>query len=107
MGRLKSLQVLSNFVVGKNSGSTIEELGKLPMLRGKLFLSRLKNVSAGRDAYMANMKGKKHLEKLTLKWNGDTNESQVAKDVLNKLQPRSNLKRLKIDGYCRTSFQIG
>ncbi|XP_027113945.1 putative disease resistance RPP13-like protein 1 [Coffea arabica] len=41
MGRLINLQVLTAFVIGKDSGSMIEELGKLSMLRGKLILSGL------------------------------------------------------------------
>ncbi|CDP20919.1 unnamed protein product [Coffea canephora] len=70
MGRLRNLQVLTNFIVGKSSGSMIEELGKFRKLRGGLFISNLENVSCSRDASMANLKGKKHLDKLALKWNG-------------------------------------
>ncbi|XP_027102986.2 putative disease resistance RPP13-like protein 1 [Coffea arabica] len=104
IGRLINLQVLTAFVIGKDSGSMIKELGKLPMLRDKLFLSGLENVSSGRDASLANMEGKKNFEKLTLKWNGDANNSQVARDVLDKLLPHSSIKQLKIDGYCGTTF---
>nr|XP_027109109.1 putative disease resistance protein At3g14460 [Coffea arabica] len=104
IGRLINLQVLTSFVIGKDNGLTIKELGKLPMLRGKLFLSGLENISSGRDASLANMEGKKNLEKLTLKWDGDANNSQVAKDVLDKLRPHSSIKYLKIEGYCGTTF---
>ncbi|XP_027107015.1 putative disease resistance RPP13-like protein 1 [Coffea arabica] len=104
MGRLRNLQVLTKFIVGKSSGSMIEELGKFRKLRGGLFISNLENVSCGRDASMVNLKGKKHLDKLALKWNGDTNDSQVAKDVLDNLEPHSSIKLLKIEGYCGTTF---
>nr|XP_027109112.1 putative disease resistance protein At3g14460 [Coffea arabica] len=50
------------------------------------------------------MEGKKSLEKLTLKWNGDANNSQVARDVLDKLRPHSSIKYLKIEGYCGITF---
>ncbi|CDP13815.1 unnamed protein product [Coffea canephora] len=68
MGILINLRVLTAFVISKDNGLTIKELGKLPMLRGKLFLSGLENISSGMDASLANMEGKKNLEKLTLKW---------------------------------------
>ncbi|CDP20160.1 unnamed protein product [Coffea canephora] len=104
MGRLINLQVLTAFVIGKDSGSTIMELGKLPMLRGKLILSGLENVSAGMDASMANMEGKEHLESLTLEWNGEANDSQVAAEVLDKLRPHPCIKHLNIQGYCGATF---
>ncbi|CDP13827.1 unnamed protein product [Coffea canephora] len=100
MGRLINLQVLTAFVIGKGSGSTIKELGKLSML----ILSGLENVSSGRDASMANMKGKEHLDELTLEWNGSINDSQAVRDVLGNLQPHSSIKHLKIIGYGGTTF---
>ncbi|CDP21145.1 unnamed protein product [Coffea canephora] len=104
MGRLINLQVLTDFVIGKDSGSTIKELGKLTMLRGELILSGLENVSAGMDASMANMERKEHLESLTLQWNGDANDSQVVRDVLDKLRPHPSIKHLNIIGYGGTTF---
>ncbi|XP_027114009.2 putative disease resistance protein At3g14460 [Coffea arabica] len=104
MGRLTNLQVLTTFVVGKDCGSAIKELGKLPMLGGKLLLYGLENVSGGREASMANMKGKKHLKNLTLEWKGDINDSQVARDVLESLEPHSSINHLKINGYHGTRF---
>ncbi|KAL3537624.1 hypothetical protein ACH5RR_000990 [Cinchona calisaya] len=104
IGKLRSLQVLTASVVGKDSGSTIGELGKFPNLRDNLIISGLENVVNGKDALMANIKAKKHLERLSLKWRGDTNDSQVARDVLDNLQPHSSLKHLEIDGYCGTRF---
>ncbi|XP_071933008.1 uncharacterized protein [Coffea arabica] len=107
IGRLRSLQVLTTSVISKGSGSTIEELGKLPNLHGNLIISGLENVVNRKNALIANIKGKKHLESLSLKWIGYANDSQVAKYVLDNLQPRSSLKHLEIDGYCRTRFLVG
>ncbi|XP_027113937.1 putative disease resistance RPP13-like protein 1 [Coffea arabica] len=104
MDKLENLQVLTAFVIGKDSDSTIKELGKLPMLRGKLMLSGLENVSSGRDASMANMEGKEHLDELTLEWNGAINDSQVVRDVFDNLQPHSSIKHLNIIGYGGTTF---
>ncbi|XP_027159207.1 putative disease resistance protein At3g14460 isoform X1 [Coffea eugenioides] len=104
MSRLRNLRVLTNFIVGKDSGSMIEELGKFPKLRGRLFISKLENVCSGRDASMANLKGKKHLDELTLEWNGAINDSQAVRDVLDNLQPHSSIKHLKIIGYGGTTF---
>ncbi|CDP13831.1 unnamed protein product [Coffea canephora] len=104
MSRLRNLRVLTKFIVSKDSGSMIAELGKLPKLRGRLFISKLENVSNGRDALMANLKGKKHLEELTLEWHGAVDNSQVVRDVLDNLQPHSSIKHLKIIGYGGTTF---
>ncbi|CDP13839.1 unnamed protein product [Coffea canephora] len=104
MGRLRNLRVLTNFIVGKDSGSMIEELGKLPKLRGRLIISKLGNVCSGRDASMANLKGKKHLQELTLEWNGAINDSHAVRDVLDNLQPHSSIKHLKIIRYGGTTF---
>ncbi|CDP16446.1 unnamed protein product [Coffea canephora] len=104
MGRLRNLRVLTNFIVGKDSGSMIEELGKFPKLRGRLFISKLENVCSGRDASMANLKGKEHLDELTLEWKGAINDSQAVRDVLDNLQPHSRIKHLKIIGYGGTTF---
>ncbi|CDP20174.1 unnamed protein product [Coffea canephora] len=104
MDRLTNLQVLTTFVVGKDCGSAIKELGQLPMLGGNLLLYGLENVSGGREASMANMKGKKHLKSLTLEWKGDINDSQVPRDVLESLEPHSSINHLKINGYHGTRF---
>ncbi|KAL6329623.1 hypothetical protein AAG906_022813 [Vitis piasezkii] len=56
-------------------------------------------VMVKRDALRANMKDKRHLDELDLKWsNGDTNDV-IQSGILNNLQPHPNLKQLTIDGY--------
>ncbi|KAM7472554.1 hypothetical protein LguiA_010737 [Lonicera macranthoides] len=99
MDQLLSLQFLSTFVVGNSSGSGITALGKLDYLRKTLFISGLENVINDKDALEANLKGKKHLEDLVLKWNTCTDNSQYELDVLDKLQPHINLKNLTIKNF--------
>ncbi|XP_027174727.1 putative disease resistance RPP13-like protein 1 [Coffea eugenioides] len=104
IGELKCLQVLTTFVCNKDPGLMIEDLGKLCNLRGKLTVSGLENAGNGLDATLANMKGKKHLEDLSLEWNGTADDSQEAIDILQKLQPSSRIKRLEVKGYGGTRF---
>ncbi|XP_057497438.1 putative disease resistance protein At3g14460 [Actinidia eriantha] len=104
IGRLRGLQHLTNFVVGKCIGSGINELKEFHHLRGKLSLSCLQNVIGGEDAFEANLKEKKHLEELVLKWGYTNEDSQHEREVLEKLQPHTNLKRLKIENYGGTQF---
>ena len=70
MGKLRSLQNLSALCVGKekHSGSSIKELGELPHLSGSLCISNLENVYQTRDAKEVNLKDKKGLSELELKW---------------------------------------
>ncbi|XP_057499193.1 putative disease resistance RPP13-like protein 1 [Actinidia eriantha] len=104
MGRLKDLQRLTDFVVGKCSRSGINELKEFRHLRGKLSLSSLQNVIGGKDAFEANLKEKKYLDELVLKWGNTTEDSQNEREVLEKLQPHTNLKRLTIENYGGTRF---
>ncbi|XP_057498290.1 putative disease resistance protein At3g14460 [Actinidia eriantha] len=104
MGRLKDLQRLTDFIVGKCSGSGINELKEFRHLRGKLSLSSLQNVIGGKDAFEANLKEKKYLDELVLKWGNTTEDSQNEREVLEKLQPHTNLKGLTIKNYGGTRF---
>ncbi|XP_057497421.1 putative disease resistance RPP13-like protein 1 [Actinidia eriantha] len=104
MGRLRGLQHLTDFVVGKCSGSGINELKEFDYLHGKLSLSSLQNVNCGNDAFKANLKKKKYLEELVLKWGNTIEDTQNEREVLEKLQPHTNLKCLKIENYGGTRF---
>ncbi|CAJ2639062.1 unnamed protein product [Trifolium pratense] len=102
---LENLQTLTVFVVGKeNIGLSVRELGRFPKLRGKLFIKNLENVIDVVEAYDTNLKSKEHIDELTLHWGKETDDSLKDKDVLDKLQPSSNLKKLSIDLYGGTSF---
>ncbi|XP_052883501.1 putative disease resistance RPP13-like protein 1 [Gossypium arboreum] len=59
MGRLKDFQIVTDFVLGCQTGSRINELGKLKHLRGRLSILGLKNVASAMDAKDANLKDKR------------------------------------------------
>ncbi|KAJ7982300.1 Disease resistance protein [Quillaja saponaria] len=104
LGKLKNLQTLTSFYVGNCSGSNIKELGQLNNLRGQLSVMLLQNVNLPMDAAVAYMKKKKYLETLELGWSERNEDSQMERDVLERLQPHENLKRLTIRGYGGTTF---
>ncbi|KAB1220923.1 putative disease resistance RPP13-like protein 1 [Morella rubra] len=87
LGRLNCLQTLTRFIVSRNSGSCIGELGKLANLGGKLSISELQNVVSPTDALDARLKEKKYLEELELEWKADTNISESQKAALTTSGP--------------------
>ncbi|KAG6628313.1 putative disease resistance protein At3g14460 [Carya illinoinensis] len=99
IGSLKCLQTLTEFVVSKHDGgSSIEELGKLINLRGKLLVRELQNVRSAKDA---SLKMKDYIKKLVLEWNRPEEVlgiSESQRDVLEDLQPHENLESLVL--YC-------
>ncbi|XP_050279105.1 putative disease resistance RPP13-like protein 1 isoform X2 [Quercus robur] len=105
--KLKNLQTLSNFVVGKDNGSKIGDLMNLEFLRGRLCISSLENVLDVEDARRANLNGKKNLDALEIKWGFALNDIQyasIAKDILDMLRPSTTVKELSIDGYIGVKF---
>ncbi|KAG5539131.1 hypothetical protein RHGRI_019625 [Rhododendron griersonianum] len=102
ISRLKDLQQLTVFVVGKCT--CINELGEFHCLRRTISISGLQHVESGNDALEAKMSEKKHLEKLALEWNSTIEDSQNARDVLEKLEPHTTLKHLEIKNYGGTRF---
>ncbi|KAJ7982361.1 Disease resistance protein [Quillaja saponaria] len=99
LGKLKNLQTLTSFYVGRSSGSNIKELGQLNNLQGQLSVLQLQNVVIPMDAVEANMENKKYLETLELGWSENNEESLKERDVLEKLKPHTNLKNLTIRNY--------
>ncbi|CAN6556433.1 unnamed protein product [Malus baccata var. baccata] len=105
IGRLKSLRTLTDFVVGKSTGSSIGELRELQHLQGRLRISKLHNGVHVVDALEANLKDKKELKDLELAWGvEEADDSQKERDVLDKLQPSANLEKLTIRFYGGFSF---
>ncbi|GMP43384.1 hypothetical protein CsSME_00012760 [Camellia sinensis var. sinensis] len=107
IGKLVNLHTLSNFIVTKNNGLGIRELGNLIYLRGKLCLSGLQNVEVPLDAREANLNVKKGLDVLSMEWSvnsDDSRDGRVETEVLDMLQPHKNLKELHIKGYLGTRF---
>lgn len=102
IGRLHHLQTLTHFVVGNESESDIKELAKLNHLQGKLCISGLENVINLADAAKANLKDKKHLEKLILQ--SSYLNSREEMKIYEILQPHSNLNSLIMKDYHGSSF---
>ncbi|XP_017984288.1 PREDICTED: putative disease resistance RPP13-like protein 1 [Theobroma cacao] len=107
MDKLKDLRTLTDFVLGEQKGSSISELGKLKDLRGRLAISNLQNVVCHRDAKDANLEEMINLRELELKWSEDchTNEdSKHDREILEQLEPHTNLEHLGIEFYRGTRF---
>ena len=109
VGKLKDLQILSNFMVGKNNGLNIKELREMSCLEGELCISKLENVVNVEDVRDAGLKLKNNLERLTLKWSsnldGSRNDEMADQmNVLQSLQPHSNLGKLGINSYGGLAF---
>jgi len=102
---LEKLRTLSVFIVGKGEvGLSIKELKKFPRLQGKLTILNLHNVIDSMEAVAANLKSKEQIEELVLRWGEQTEDHQIEKNVLDVLQPSTNLKKLTIDYYGGKSF---
>ena len=102
LGKLQNIHVLTDFYVGKDSGSRISELGKLSHLRGTLSISKLEYVVDARDALEVDLKSKNYLTGLNFIWTSDN--VQNARDVLDNLRPPEDLKMLTIENYNGTGF---
>ncbi|XP_004485726.1 putative disease resistance RPP13-like protein 1 [Cicer arietinum] len=108
MSKLNHLQHLSCFVVDKHKEKGIKELGTLSNLHGSLSISKLENVSNNIEASQAKIMDKKYLEELSFEWSDNAKDqftnSQSEMDILDKLQPAKNLKKVSICGYRGTRF---
>ncbi|XP_062113804.1 putative disease resistance protein At3g14460 [Humulus lupulus] len=106
ISKLTKLQMLTTFVVGKDSGAKIEELAKLSSLRGELSIKKLENVAhITKASDQVNVLDKKLLEILSLVWTAyfvvDPKHGEV---VLEMLSPNTTLKQIEILGYPGTKF---
>ncbi|RYR71454.1 putative disease resistance RPP13-like protein 1 [Arachis hypogaea] len=108
MSKLKNLQFLSDYVVGKREENKITELGALANLHESISIGKLENVVNSSEALEARMSDKDGIEsiKLTWSWNEEENtvDSEMERDILDKLRPHTNLKELYIYGYRGTTF---
>ncbi|KAH1064630.1 hypothetical protein J1N35_029617 [Gossypium stocksii] len=99
IGRLKNLRILTDFLLSCQTGSSINELGKLKHLRERLSISGLKNVARAMDAKDANLKDKGDLKGLELIWREDNDsdgDSRHDREVLEQLKPHTNLEGLEL-----------
>ncbi|KAJ8552112.1 hypothetical protein K7X08_028555 [Anisodus acutangulus] len=107
LSKLKSLHMLvgAKLFIGGSSGLRIEDLGELRNLYGSLSIVELQNVVDRREASKANLRGKEHVEKLSLEWSGSiADNSQTEGDILDELHPHSNIKELQVTGFRGTKF---
>ncbi|XP_010910478.4 disease resistance protein RGA2-like [Elaeis guineensis] len=102
LGRLSNLQTMTMFVVGKEHGRGISELEQLNLVSGDLEINSLANVQDPMEATKANLATKINLRSLELMWSRVSSEAlaaprvAVVEEVLERLQPHSNLKWLLI-----------
>ncbi|KAK3188561.1 hypothetical protein Dsin_028122 [Dipteronia sinensis] len=109
MKELKDLQTLTNFTVGKDgAGCALEDLKNFKFLQGGLHISRLDNVvgvdHTTREAILSNKKGLKVIE---LEWGTQFDDSRnevEEKNVLEMLQPHTNLRNLTLKCYGGIGF---
>ncbi|KAK8665386.1 hypothetical protein V6N13_005555 [Hibiscus sabdariffa] len=106
LGELKDLRILTDYVLSDHNGSSINELGKLKHLRGRLTILGLETVAGAVDAKDANLKDRINLKTLELIWgkSKDGDDSKHDREVLEQLEPHLNLECLVIRGYNGTRF---
>jgi len=99
IGKLTCLRTLSVYIVSLEKGNSLTELSDLN-LSGKLSIKGLKDVGSLSEAQAANLKGKKDIHELCLSWDEYTKPPTIsAEQLVEVLQPHSNLKCLTINCY--------
>ncbi|KAL4290190.1 hypothetical protein GQ457_14G004730 [Hibiscus cannabinus] len=99
LGCLTSLQTLPLFDVATKRGRGIGELGFLVELGGKLVISGLENVRDKEEAWGARLWEKKKLHVLRYRWDFWREGCGKEEEVLEGLEPHSNLKSISIEHY--------
>ncbi|XVF29614.1 hypothetical protein REPUB_Repub15cG0137200 [Reevesia pubescens] len=100
IGALTNLQTLPIFNVSTERSCGIGELGYLSELGGELTLVNLQNVRNKEEAREAKLMEKKKLDKLKYEWKyGGIEDCCNDEEVLEGLEPHSNLKCLTIENY--------
>uniref|UniRef100_A0A453MIL9 R13L1/DRL21-like LRR repeat region domain-containing protein n=1 Tax=Aegilops tauschii subsp. strangulata TaxID=200361 RepID=A0A453MIL9_AEGTS len=95
VGKMKHLQELEEFHVRKGSmGFELKELGSLTELEGALIIRGLEHVATKEEATAAKLMLKRNLKELALLWGRDGPTADD--DILDALQPHSNLRVLTI-----------
>nr|XP_040257994.1 putative disease resistance protein RGA3 [Aegilops tauschii subsp. strangulata] len=104
VGRLKFLQELKEFRVGKTKDFQIKQLKGLRELGGSLAIYNLENVGSREESWNAGLRDKIYMHDLLLSWckNRFDVSSVTEAHVLEGLHPHSALKRLHITSYGET-----
>ncbi|XP_048423031.1 putative disease resistance protein RGA1 [Pyrus x bretschneideri] len=103
MTRLTHLQTLLSFILDRARCHRLDELGGLNELKGELVIGALEYVRDKEEAMKSNLVGKANLQKLKLNW-GKHHSANHDEDILEGLQPHSNLKSLTIKNFMGTKF---
>lgn len=102
VGKLSCLRTLTVYIVSLERGHSLTELRDLN-LRRKLIIKGLKDVGSLSEAQEANLMGKRDLHELCLSWRFNDEFADTprisAEQLLEVLQPHTNLKSLKIYWY--------
>ncbi|XP_027120165.1 disease resistance protein RGA2-like [Coffea arabica] len=104
IGQLSSLQTLPFFYVSQDKGCQIDQLGRLPNLRGDLKIFDLQNVSNEEEAIKAKISTKINLDSLELHWDTRTRDESTDEDVLKGLEPHPNLKGFTMENFMGRSL---
>ena len=112
LGQMTWFQTLKLFVVSKDLRTIsrrigrLEELNKLNSLKGTIEIAHLELLlDANSESKAANLREKRHLEKLILRWDEIGNLKVDDDDKsLEGLQPNKNLKFLTVYGYGGVTF---
>ncbi|KAG4206472.1 hypothetical protein ERO13_A03G010500v2 [Gossypium hirsutum] len=100
IGNLTCLQTLPIFFVGSEKGHRVKELGSLNELRGELRIRDLRHVRDKQEAHGAYL----HLKEKLCKVIFDFSWSNNCQEVIEGLQPHSNLQSLIVRNYRGESF---
>ncbi|KAI3421711.1 Glucan endo-1 [Psidium guajava] len=107
IGNLVGLEMLPKFMLRKENGSRLKELKNLENLEGELCISDLHMVQEARDAHDANLRMKKGICRLAMRWSEDFanfRNEDLELEVLNFLHPHQNLENLTISYYGGLQF---
>ncbi|XP_058107142.1 putative disease resistance protein RGA3 isoform X2 [Magnolia sinica] len=103
IGKLSSLRTLTNFIVGgDDEGCKWGELKHLNHLQGCLLITGFKNARSRDEAREAELNKKQYLHTLTFYYDDEASgddEQKRTEEVLEILQPHTNLKELEIQSY--------
>ncbi|XP_057541985.1 putative disease resistance protein RGA3 [Amaranthus tricolor] len=98
--KLSQLVTLSRFIVNKNCSTELQVLSMLTSLRGRLAIELSGEWATNIPSkQLAELDRKVHLEKLKISWAKTESKKSDYQQLLEQLQPNSNLKSLWIEGY--------
>ncbi|KAK2971865.1 hypothetical protein RJ640_000882 [Escallonia rubra] len=113
IGQMTCLQTLPFFVLSRDKGCQIEDLGGMNDLKGELKIFGLEDVRTTEEAKKANLLKKSHINALQFHWSGgeEENRNEIVPEeknthehVLEGLTPHSNLKRLVVQNFWGKNF---